>query len=100
MSTKAKAQSRIIPKLDAPIQQDPEKLGGTPTIGKYRLPVETLIDYLAGNYTLDEFLDEFPGSDQETVLAVLGVIRQAAADGLLTDIQVREEHDYRLYPKT
>ena len=28
MSTKAKAQSQIIPKLEAPIQQDPEKLGG------------------------------------------------------------------------
>ncbi|MEO6725386.1 MAG: DUF433 domain-containing protein [Blastocatellia bacterium] len=98
MSTKAKAQSQVVPKLDAPIQQDPEKMGGTPTIGKYRLPVETLIDYLAGNHRLNEFLDEFPGSDRETVLAVLGVIRQAAADGLLTSIQVREEHDYRLFP--
>jgi uncharacterized protein (DUF433 family) len=98
MSTKAKAQRRIIPKLDAPIQQDPEKLGGTPTIGKYRLPVETLIDYLADNSNLDEFLDAFDGTDRDTVLAALGVIRQAVADGLLTGVKLREEHDYRLMP--
>ena len=82
MSTKAKAQSQVALKLDAPIQQNPETLGGTPTIGKYRLPVETLIDYLADNSNLDEFLDAFDGTDRDTVLAVLGVIRQAVADGL------------------
>lgn len=98
MSTKAKAQSQVIPKLDAPIQQDPEKMGGTPTIGRYRLPVETLIDYLADNSNLDEFMDAFDGTDRDTVLAVLGVVRQAAADGLLTGIKLREEHDYRLFP--
>lgn len=98
MSTKAKAQSQVVPKLDAPIQQDSEKLGGTPTIGRYRLPVETLIDYLADNSNLDEFMDAFDGTDRDTVLAVLGIIRQAAADGLLTGIELREEHDYRLFP--
>lgn len=98
MSTKAKAQSQVVPKLDAPVQQDPDKMGGTPTIGRYRLPVETLIDYLADNSNLDEFLDAFDGTERETVLAVLGVIRQAAADGLLTGIELREEHDYRLFP--
>ncbi len=98
MSTKAKAQSQVIPKLDAPIQQNLEKLGGTPTIGNYRLPVETLIDYLADNSNLDEFLDAFDGTERDSVLAVLGVIRQAVADGLLTGIELREEHDYRLLP--
>ena len=99
MTTTIQNQSVVVPaRRESPVQQDPEKLGGTPTIGKYRLPVETLLDYLAGNYTVDEFLDEFPGSDRETVLAVLGVIRQAVADGLLTGIELREEHDYRLFP--
>lgn len=99
MTTTLKQSSAVVPAWrERPIQQDAGKLGGTPTIGKYRLPVETLLDYLAGNYTLDEFLDEFPGSDRETVLAVLGVIRQAVADGLLTGIELREEHDYRLFP--
>lgn len=98
MTTTIQHQSLVPARRESPIQQDPEKLGGTPTIGAYRLPVETLLDYLAGNYRLDEFLDEFPGSDRETVLAVLGVIRQAVADGLLTGIELREEHDYRLFP--
>lgn len=98
MSTKAKAQKRVIPKPDAPIQQDSEKMSGAPTIGKYRLPVEMLIDYLADNSNLDEFLDAFDGTDRDAVLAVLGVIRQAVNDGLLTGIKLRKEHDYRLMP--
>lgn len=59
----------------SPIQQDPEKLGGTPTTGTYRVPVETSLGYLASNSNLDEFLDAFDGTDRDTVLTVLGVIR-------------------------
>ena len=39
---------------------DPEILGGTPVFKGTRVPVETLFDYLEGNYTLDEFLECFP----------------------------------------
>ncbi len=79
----------------APIQQDPEKLGGSPTIGKYRVHAETLIDYFAGGLTLADFMEDFEGTPKEEVLAVLGVVRQGIRDGLLTGLQVRLECDYR-----
>lgn len=79
----------------APIQQDPEKLGGSPTIGKYRVHAETLIDYLVSDAALAEFLEDFEGTPKEDVLAALSVVRQAIRDGLLTGIEVRPECDYR-----
>ena len=81
----------------APIQQDPEKLGGSPTIGNYRVHAETLIDYLACEAALAEFMEDFEGTPQEDVLGVLSVVRQAIRDGLLTGIQVRPECDYRAF---
>lgn len=80
---------------EAPIQQDPEKLGGAPTIGKYRVHAETLIDYLANDAALAEFMEDFEGTSKHEVLGVLSVVRQAIRDGLLTGIQVRPECDYR-----
>ena len=38
---------------------DPEILGGTPVFTDTRVPVQTLLDYLGGGDTLDEFLDGF-----------------------------------------
>lgn len=69
-----------------PIQQDPEKLGGEPTIGAYRLPVETLLDYLIDGYSIDEFIEIFEGTPREAVVAVLELIKQAVCDGALTGI--------------
>lgn len=42
------------------ISRDPEVLGGTPVFRGTRVPFQTLIDYLEGGQTLDEFLDDFP----------------------------------------
>ncbi|MGH8595284.1 MAG: DUF433 domain-containing protein [Blastocatellia bacterium] len=83
-----------IPEADAPIQQSPDKLGGAPTIGDYRLHAETLIDYFAEGLTLDDFLEDFEGTPKSEALAVLSVVRQAIRDGLLTGIHVREENSY------
>ncbi|MDQ3009973.1 MAG: DUF433 domain-containing protein [Acidobacteriota bacterium] len=68
-----------------PITINPERLGGTPVIGTYRLPVSRLIDYFAAGYTLDEFLDEYDGTDRATVLAALERIKQALDDGWLAE---------------
>ncbi len=79
----------------APIQQDPDKLGGSPTIGVQRVHAETLIDYFAGGLTLEDFLQDFEGTPRTTVLGVLSIVRQAIRDGLLTGMRVRPECAYR-----
>lgn len=68
-----------------PITINPERLGGTPVIGTYRLPVSRLIDYFAAGYTLEEFLDEYEGTDRATTLAALERIKQALDEGWLAE---------------
>ncbi len=53
------------------IVTDPEILGGLPVFRGTRVPVKNLFDYLRGNETLAEFLDDFPTVSEEQVLAVL-----------------------------
>lgn len=50
---------------------DPEIMGGTPVFRGTRVPVQTLLDYLEGGDTLDEFLDGFPGVSREQAIAFL-----------------------------
>jgi len=38
------------------ITSTPDVLGGTPVCGRARLPVQTLIEYLEGGQTIDEFV--------------------------------------------
>lgn len=49
----------------------PDILGGTPVFRGTRVPVETLIEYLEGGQTIDEFLDGFPTVTREQVIAFL-----------------------------
>jgi uncharacterized protein (DUF433 family) len=53
------------------VVQDPEILSGTPVFAGTRVPVRNLLDYLEGGYTLDEFLDDFPGVSKAQVVAFL-----------------------------
>ena len=39
---------------------DPEILGGTIVFKGTRVPLQNLIDYLEGGYSLEEFLEDFP----------------------------------------
>ena len=50
---------------------DPEILGGEVVFKGTRVPLQNLIDYIEGGYTLDEFVDHFPS-----------VTRQQAVRGL------------------
>lgn len=52
-------------------QRDPEILGGTPVFRGTRVPVRTLIEYLEGGQTVDEFVDDFPSVRREQVIALL-----------------------------
>ena len=53
------------------VHSDPEIHSGTPVFVGTRVPVQTLIDYLEGGYTLDEFLDNFPSVRREQAIALL-----------------------------
>ena len=53
------------------VRSDPDILGGTPVFVGTRVPFKTLLDYLEGGETLDEFLDHFPSVSREKAVAAL-----------------------------
>ncbi|MGH9841942.1 MAG: DUF433 domain-containing protein [Blastocatellia bacterium] len=85
----AAARRKMMAKHAPPITINPKRMGGTPVIGIQRLPVISLIDHLMGGYTVDEFLDSFPGTDRDQVMAVLQLIKEKLDEGWLA-----EEVDY------
>lgn len=50
---------------------DPEIMSGTPCFAGTRVPARTLIDYLEGGETLDDFLEDFPTVTHEQAIAFL-----------------------------
>ena len=56
---------------------NPEILSGTPVFVGTRVPVRTLIDYLEGGYSVDEFLDNFPSVRREQINTFLEQATQA-----------------------
>ena len=53
------------------IVQDPEIHSGEPVFRGTRVPFQTLLDYLEGGETLDEFLEQYPGVSRENAIAAL-----------------------------
>ncbi len=53
------------------ITASPDVLSGTPVFAGTRVPVQTLIDYLEGGASIDDFLEGFPTVKREQVLAFL-----------------------------
>ena len=49
----------------------PEVMGGTPVFTGTRVPVQTLIDYLEGGDSIDDFLEGFPTVKREQVIELL-----------------------------
>lgn len=67
-----------MPSLPNPlITSSPDRLGGTPVFAGTRVPVQSLLDYLAAGHPLDHFLDEFPSVSREHVVAVLELAKRA-----------------------
>ena len=54
------------------VHSDPDILGGTPVFVGTRVPVRTLLDYLAAGDALEVFLDHFPTVSREQAVAALG----------------------------
>lgn len=46
-------------------------MGGTPVFAGTRVPVQTLIDYLEGGDSIEEFLLDFPTVRRDQVIEVL-----------------------------
>lgn len=53
------------------VSRDPDVLGGTPVFRGTRVPVQTLLDYLEGGETIDDFLEGFPSVSRAQVVAFL-----------------------------
>jgi uncharacterized protein (DUF433 family) len=58
------------------IVQDPEILSGEPVFRGTRVPFQTLLDYLEGGETLDEFLEQYPGVSRETAIVALAALTE------------------------
>ena len=53
------------------ITRSPEIMGGTPVFAGTRVPVQTLLDYLKGGESINDFLDGFPTVTREQVISFL-----------------------------
>jgi uncharacterized protein (DUF433 family) len=59
------------------VHSDPDVLGGTPVFVGTRVPLQSLIDYLAAGDSLDEFLHQFPSVRREQAQAALTLAGEA-----------------------
>jgi uncharacterized protein (DUF433 family) len=67
---------------EAIVCRDPEIMGGTPVFCGTRVPVQTLLDYLEGGETIDDFLEGFPTVTREQVVG----FREQAKDRLVESV--------------
>ncbi len=70
--------------MESPISSDAQIMGGTPCLTGTRVPFQTLLDYLEGGDSLDDFLADFPSVTRELAVAAL----QQAGDLALAHARV------------
>ena len=58
-------------KLEQIVHSDPDIVSGEPVFVGTRVPVRSLLDYLEGGESLEEFLDDFPTVSREQAVAFL-----------------------------
>ncbi|HEV7859506.1 MAG TPA: DUF433 domain-containing protein [Pyrinomonadaceae bacterium] len=58
------------------ITSSSDVLGGTPVFAGTRVPVQTLLDYLKGGESIDDFLEGFPTVAREQVIAFLDEVKE------------------------
>jgi uncharacterized protein (DUF433 family) len=68
------------------ISVSPEVMGGTPVFAGTRVPVQTLIEYLEGGESIDDFLEGFPTVTREQIIAFL----EAALKAMLVQVKYDE----------
>ena len=57
--------------LESAIWTDAQRMSGTPCFRNTRVPVQSLIDFLEGGETIDEFLILYPAVSREQIVTVL-----------------------------
>lgn len=62
------------------VHSHPEIVSGEPVFVGTRVPARTLVEWLVGGHTLDEFLDNFPSVTREQAIGFL----QQSAEALLS----------------
>jgi len=55
-------------------------MGGTPVFAGTRVPVQTLLDHLAGGDSIDDFLEGFPSVTRQQVVTFLERAAQLAVN--------------------
>jgi uncharacterized protein (DUF433 family) len=53
------------------VSRSPDIMSGAAVFVGTRVPVQNLLDYLAGGHTLEEFLDDFPTVTREHAIELL-----------------------------
>jgi uncharacterized protein (DUF433 family) len=61
------------------VSRDPEIMSGVLCFTGTRVPVKNLFDYLEGNSSLEDFLEDFPSVSRERAVAVLEAARERLA---------------------
>jgi uncharacterized protein (DUF433 family) len=72
----------MIDGMTSVIHCDPEIMGGTVVFVGTRVPFQTLMDYIEGGDTIDEFLDDFPTVTREQVIAALEMAKNRLLAGV------------------
>lgn len=57
------------------LSRDPEIMSGALCFTGTRVPVQNLFDYLEGNSSIEDFLEDFPSIPRENAVAVLEAAR-------------------------
>jgi uncharacterized protein (DUF433 family) len=57
------------------VNHNPDIMSGTMCFTGTRMPARNLFDYLEGNSSIEEFLDDFPSVSREAVISVLEATR-------------------------
>ena len=53
------------------ISRSPNVMSGAAVFAGTRVPVQSLLDYLAGGHSIEEFLDDFPTVSREQSIQLL-----------------------------
>jgi len=64
-------------RLDQIAWADPGRMSGTPCFRGTRVPVQTLIDHLEGNTTLEQFLEGFPSVTREQAIQFIELAKES-----------------------
>ena len=64
------------------VTRNPDVMSGAAVFGGTRVPVQTLLDYLEGGETIDDFLERFPSVTRSQAIAFL----EAAKDRLVETV--------------